>query len=246
MVSLSKKIFSQDELLAIKRRLKQGSAPVMICGLSPVHRAIAAAAIQNELFCSVAVLTADESSAAAFAHDASLVSGIEYALLQSRDLVFHDVERLSREWEHSRCDIFSRLALGELSAVVGTVEAFLLRTMPPKEFAKATFTIKLGEEQDTATLPQKLLNLGYVRAELVEGVGQFALRGGILDIYPPSSPRAARIEFFGDEPDSMGLFDTISQRRVENIDKITIPPANEAPPDLVWGGRKELAERIRA
>lgn len=245
MIALCQSVFGGRELDSIKRKIKDGNSPVMVCGLSPVHRALAVAAIQTELFCPVAVITQDEASAQAFAHDAACVSGIEYGVLPSRELIFHDIEGLSREWEHKRCDIFSRLSDGTLNAVCGSAEAFLLRTIPPETFKGASLTIQLGSPLDTSELVRKLSEMGYSRTELVEGMGQYAQRGGIIDIFPPSSPRAVRIEFFGDEPDSMGLFDTVTQRRTENIERITIPPAQETPPDLAEGGRAGLASRIR-
>jgi transcription-repair coupling factor (superfamily II helicase) len=245
MIALCKAVFDRRELDSIIRRIKEGNSPVMICGLSPVHRALAVAAVQAELLCPVAVISQDDVPAAAFAENAAAVSGIEYGVLPSRELVFHNVESFSHEYENKRCDIFSRLSDGTLTAVCGSVEAFLLRTIPPGIFGRAAIKIQLGQPVNTEELLHRLSELGYSRMELVEGVGQFARKGGIIDIFPPSSPKAVRIEFFGDEPDSMGLFDTVTQRRTENIEKIVIPPARETPPDLAEGGRPRLAARIR-
>ncbi|MBQ5972934.1 MAG: transcription-repair coupling factor, partial [Oscillospiraceae bacterium] len=152
---------------------------------------------------------------------------------------------LSREWELQRTDLFNRLSDGSLNAVVGSVEAFLLRTMPPEVFRENVLTLALGETADIGETAHRLSRLGYVRAELCEGMGQFSVRGGILDVFPAGAQRPVRIEFFGDEPDSMGRFDPVTQRRTENVDRVIVPPACELPPDLAEGGRPGLAARIR-
>ena len=245
MYGLLEAVSGSAELAAVIACLEKQNAPTMICGLAPVHRALVAAAIQAHTVRPVAVITADEVSASAFAADAATARGIEYGVLPSRETVFHNVEGLSREWEYRRTDIFNRLGTGGLNAVVGSVEAFLLRTMPKKRFFESVFTLALGDTAEISDVAHALSRLGYVRSELVEGMGQFAVRGGILDVFPAGSPRPVRIEFFGDEPDSMGYFDLVSQRRTQNLDRITVPPASELPPDLADGGREGLAAKIR-
>ena len=76
--------------------------------------------------------------------------------------------------------------------------------------------LRVGESHDLNELAETLTAAGYTRCEQVEGVGQFALRGGILDFFSPAQARPVRVEFFGDEIDAMGLFDPDTQRRVEN------------------------------
>ena len=85
---------------------------------------------------------------------------------------------------------------------------------------------------------------GYTRCEQVEGVGQFALRGGILDFYSPAEDGPIRVEFFGDEADSMGLFDVNTQRRVENRKSAEILPAAEVLPQFAPGGYAGLLEAM--
>ncbi|MBR6772063.1 MAG: transcription-repair coupling factor [Clostridia bacterium] len=245
MYALLEAVAKTKEVGAVIKCLEKASAPTMICGLSPVHRAVVAAAVQAETLRPVAVITADDVSASAFAADAGCARGIEYGVLSSREMVFHNVEGLSREWEYRRTDIFNRLLTGSLSAVVGSVEAFLLRTMPPERFSENVFTLRLGDVAEISDVAHALSRLGYARAELVEGMGQFAVRGGILDVYPAGSAKPVRVEFFGDEPDSMGFFDPVTQRRTENIDRLSVPPACELPPDLADGGREGLAAKIR-
>ena len=244
MLSLCKSILSRREYDALRQHLQAGNSPVMICGLSPLHRALVAAAIQTEFFRPVAVITADEGDAAAFAADASAVSGIDYAVLPPRELTFHEISGLSRDWEHRRLRVLEGLQTGSLTAVCGTLEAFCLGTLAPDRFASSVVELSVGDETDLNELTDALTRLGYTRAETVEGVGQFSMRGGIFDVFPPSQERPVRIEFFGDEIDSMGLFDIATQRRTENVRHIRIIPALELSPDLADGGRVSFANRV--
>ena len=85
----------------------------------------------------------------------------------------------------------------------------------------------MGEEYDLKELAQALTDLGYERYGIVEGPGQFGLRGGILDIFTPESEDPVRIEFFGDEVDSIRTFDSVSQRSIKNLKETNIYPARE-------------------
>ena len=103
--------------------------------------------------------------------------------------------------------------------------------------------ISLGDRFDLNALSKKLVESGYTRAETVEGVGQFALRGGILDVWSPLSA-PVRVEFFDDEVDAMGEFDVTTQRRTQNVKSLTILPAAEVLPALTGGGREKMLERL--
>ncbi len=103
--------------------------------------------------------------------------------------------------------------------------------------------ISLGDRFDLNALSKKLVESGYTRAETVEGVGQFALRGGILDIWSPLSA-PVRVEFFDDEVDAMGEFDVTTQRRTQNVKSLTVLPAAEVLPALSDGGREKMLERL--
>jgi len=114
--------------------------------------------------------------------------------------------------------------------IVAPVRAVMTRTLPRRDFLKHTRTLKLGQ----GILPEDLLrswvNTGYTYANIVVEAGQFSRRGGILDIWPPGEERPVRIEFFGDEIDTMRAFDPATQRTVENLETLTITPAQEVLP----------------
>ena len=120
----------------------------------------------------------------------------------------------------------------------------MLRTMPPETMRELTLRLRVGERADLTELTKTLVRAGFERTEQVEGAGQFALRGGILDVFSPAYDYPVRCEFWGDEADSMGFFDVSSQRRVEVVEECLILPAREAPVSAAEGGAEGLAARI--
>ena len=116
--------------------------------------------------------------------------------------------------------------------------------VPPEELDRAWAELRTGGSYDLNQLAETLTAAGYSRCDQVEGVGQFALRGGILDVYSPGMEQPVRAEFFGDELDAMGLFDPATQRRTENVERAVLLPAAEALPHLAPGGTAGLAARL--
>ena len=106
------------------------------------------------------------------------------------------------------------------------------------------FSLCAGQEISPDEAVKKLIYNGYVRCDTVEGPGQFAKRGGILDIFTPDKDLPTRVEFWGDEIDCMGSFDVISQRRRDSFDKIEIPPAREVLINDPEGLTKRLEDAV--
>ena len=138
--------------------------------------------------------------------DLTALLGEEASLLFAREWQLRDRVAASHGWEQQRIGSLCRLAAGEAPVLVATVDGLMQRTLPPDALRGAVTDISLGDRFDLNALSKKLVESGYTRAETVEGVGQFALRGGILDIYSPLSA-PVRVEFFDDEVDAMGEFD---------------------------------------
>ena len=111
--------------------------------------------------------------------------------------------------------------------IITPVRAVMTRTLPRREFLIAVRTIKVGQVIQPDELLRSWVSLGYEYANIVVTPGQFARRGGILDIWTPSTDHPVRIEFFGDEIDTLRRFDPASQRTTSTIDRLTISPAQE-------------------
>ncbi len=221
-----------------------GGCPVAVSGLSAVHRAFLAAGLRGLEGRPVVMVCADEHEAERLGRDIRALTGEEFLLLPARELTFYDAATVSRQWEHKRLSVMRAMRAGEAPVVVTTIDAILQRTMEPDLLDKVARLVRLGGSYDLNDLAETLTAAGYTRCEQVEGVGQFALRGGILDFFSPGYQKPVRCEFFGDEVDSMGLFDPATQRRVVNLTEAEILPAAEVLPQFAPGGTAGLAEAL--
>ncbi len=114
--------------------------------------------------------------------------------------------------------------------VVASARTLLQRLMTPAEFQAATLTLRPGQRLALSALLAHLVQTGYQPVPLVEEPGQFSHRGGIVDLFPPTADRPCRLEFFGDEIDTLREFDPATQRSVGQIGQVVIPPAHEVLP----------------
>ena len=243
MKQLGAALAALPEVRELLLSLDAGASPIAVSGLSSVHRAQLSAAVRQKMQRPLLVVCADENEANRMAGDLHELLGEEVSLLFAREWQLRDRVSASHGWEQQRIGTLCRLAAGEASVLVATVDALMQRTLPPALLRGAVTEIKVGARFDLAALSKKLVEIGYVRAETVEGVGQFALRGGILDIYSPLSA-PVRVEFFDDEVDAMGEFDLATQRRTQNVKSLTVLPAAEVLPALTGGGREKMLERL--
>ena len=232
------------EYRSLLAAIDNGACPAAFSGLSAVHRAHFAAGIRQELNRPVVVVCADEGEAERMARDLAALSGEAVRTLSAREFTFHNAAVVSRQYEHRRLSTLRALAAGECPLLVCTVESILQRTIPKTLLTQAAQVVRMGERHDLGELAGTLAAAGYTRCEQVEGVGQFALRGGILDFFSPAHPKPVRVEFFGDEIDAMGLFDPDTQRRIENLGAAEILPAAEVLPQFTPGGYGGLLEGL--
>ncbi len=182
--------------------------------------------------------------------------GLSCAFYATRDLSFYNVTA-SHEYEHERLKVLSGLAAGGFDAVVTTPDAAIGYTIPPDKLKEASIRLDFHTPVDMAVLADRLVAAGYARMDPVEGPGQFAIRGGILDIYAPyavflddegevhDGSLPLRVELFGDEIDRMGLFDPESQRMVTAIDEADLLPAREMLTDAEGLSRLEAAVKAQ-
>ena len=164
--------------------------------------------------------------------------GLRAAFFVARDLTFYNITA-SHEFEHERLKVLSGLLSGGLDAVITTPDVALGYTIPPEVLKKNILSIDFDTVVEPADLAKKLVSAGYSRVDMVEVAGQFALRGGIVDVYPPNGSFICadgetrvgsfplRIEFFDDEIDRMGIFDPDTQRLSLNVESASFAPARE-------------------
>lgn len=151
-------------------------------------------------------------------------------LYPARDLLFYHADIKGNVLTDQRMQVLRALTgkeEGESVTVITTMDAFLDGLPRPEELSESRIMLSPGDVLDFTKFQERLVSLGYERESQIEGPGQFAVRGGILDIYPLTEELPVRIELWGDEIDSIRSFDVESQRSVENLQEITIYPASE-------------------
>ena len=244
MDAFLKTLQTLPEVAELVSRVENGGCPAVLTGTQPVQRACIGAAVADGSKRPMVFLCADEREAQQLAGDLKSLTGTEPVTFFAREWQFRPNAVSSREWERSRLAALHRMAQGAAPVVVATVDALLARTMPPHRLAALSVTLEPGERADLNRLTAQLMQAGYTRCDQVEGVGQFALRGGILDVFSPLMEQPVRCEFFDDEIDSIGAFDPGTQRRTENVSSALLLPAAEILPELTPGGLTHLAEQI--
>ena len=190
---------------------------------------------------SLLVVTPGEAEATRFAQDLEAL-GMPAAVFPPRDFLLRPIEGAGREYEYRRLAVLGDLVGGRLRAVCVPAEALLQYTVPKAEFCANTLTLKPGMTIPVKELAARLLAAGYHRRSQVEGPGQFSVRGGIVDVFPPDSKAPARAEFWGDEIDTLNSFDILSQRRDDALEKVYISPARE----VLFGDAAETAAALRS
>ncbi len=145
----------------------------------------------------------------------------------SKDVVFYSADVKSRDIIKYRFDVIKNILSGDKIVIVLSVEALFDRLVQKEIFEKFILNFKVGDILDIEDLSSKLVFMGYEKASLVEGIGQFSIRGGIIDIFSPIFENAFRIELWDNEIDSIRLLDSFSGRSIENINDVTIYPMRE-------------------
>lgn len=172
--------------------------------------------------------------------EAELVQYVDQTLvylLPPRPLVLGDVAAESPEWSHRRIEALAAIKKNRHVILVAPVESARQRVLRPRT---SDLNLKVGATLPLAAATVALNKLGYQRVAEVDGEGQYALRGGILDIYPPGVA-AVRVEWFDDEIDSLRTFDLSTQRTQEMLSMVSIPAARE----LVWTEEERLSALAR-
>ena len=220
----------------VRRHLSLGAGRRRVSGLTATARAIYVPLMARAARQPVIVLVADNKAAEAL--EPMLRAGCELTGAVDPALVVrlpaHDVlpfENLSPhpDVQEQRAAALWKLATGAVSILIAPVEAAALRLFDRDYYAGLAVTLKRGEEVDVEVLTGHLASVGYTQMDLVEMPGQFTRRGGILDVYSPESDRPVRIEFFGDEIETIRKFDPETQRSQSGLDEAQLLPLTETP-----------------
>jgi transcription-repair coupling factor (superfamily II helicase) len=220
----------------VRRHLSLGAGRRRVSGLTWTARALYLPLMARAAKQPVVVIVADNKAAEAL--EPLLKAGCELtgAVDPARVVRFpaHDVlpfENLSPhpDVQEQRAAALWKLATGGVDVLIAPVESAAMKLFDLEYYAGLAVTLKRGEEVDIETLTAHLASVGYTPMDLVEMPGQFTRRGGILDVYSPESDRPVRVEFFGDEIETIRKFDPETQRSQSGLDETQLLPLTETP-----------------
>ncbi|WMJ76472.1 MULTISPECIES: transcription-repair coupling factor [unclassified Sedimentibacter] len=144
-----------------------------------------------------------------------------------KEFILYNVDALSKDVEYKRSYLLDKILNLKKCAVTASINSIVTRVMPKDRFKDSIIVLKYGNCYDMNELKKNLINLKYERVDAIEGVGQFSIRGGIVDIFSPSESNPVRIEFFDDEIDSIRSVDLKTQRSVKNLKSVRIIPCSD-------------------
>ena len=219
-------LLTEPDYVSLLKDIEKKRLPMAATGLSAVHKAAVISALSEHQNRKIAVITPDEASANMLSDDLTQL-GVKNLNFPYRDYCLADISGYSKEYEHKRTDTLSKLLGGDFAVAVLSLDSCLQYTTPPEILSKTNFNLSVGDSISITELCERLILGGYTRSDICEGSGQFAVRGGIFDIFPINSSLPFRIEFWGDEIDTISNFDAETQRRTENVPTVEIYPANE-------------------
>ena len=240
-------LFSPMEGLGAFRELTRVLQQPGVCsvyGPDDSQRAHLLAAAIHELNGPMLVIEPNDVAAARMAEDLNVLLGGAARLLPARDITFLKTAASSRDLSMRRIEALGDCLTGGVKALVVAADAMLFRLAPVSGFDARIIRLSEGERMEPAALTERLTAAGYERVHLVEARGQFALRGGILDVYPVGGPNALRVEFFDDEIDSIRSFDVLTQRSISRRPALTLYPAQEILLDDA--ARRQASEALQA
>ena len=245
MKALIRELLKEQEIEKLASAVDLGGCPAVISGVSPVHKAAALAAVMEKTGTGACVICSDENEAKRFALDIAALTGKTAKIISGREFVFYNVESVSRQQEQGRISTLFDILNENVDVVIATTEGIMQRTLPPKLLKSLVFEIKMGGEYPIENVLSALVRAGYSRADQVEGPGQFSVRGGIVDFFSPLYESPVRVEFWGDEVDSMSFFDPATQRRTDSVESAVILPSKEtvSAAEILDGGEK-LSEKL--
>ena len=213
------------EYTDMKQDLDQGKGPVQISGVTDSQKVHVMHELSKDNPWRL-VVTYDDTRAKEIFDDFSYFEPNIW-LYPARDLLFYSSDIHGNLLTRQRMQVFKHLLEDEGGVVVTTVDGLMDHLLPLSMIKESCLNIMVGQTLDMEEIKHLLTGMGYERMGQVDGMGQFSVRGGILDVFPLTEEVPVRIELWGDEVDSIRSFDAESQRSIQQMDEVTIYPAAE-------------------
>ena len=219
---------TKKEWKQLNQYFGEGISPLSVTGLTEQAKAHVTAHLCAQKQTGAMVVCDSDYSARRFCEALRFFTEAESIYYPSKEIEYYKVDAKSNELEAQRLAALGRLAeKGEQTVLVLGVDALLQFAADFAAFRQSIITLEDGGSYHVETLLEQLTNLGYVHEDMVEARGQYSVRGGIVDVYPPAAENPYRIEFFGEDIDSIREFDPIMQTSVQRLDTIKIEAARE-------------------
>lgn len=220
----------------VASHLKEGTGRISVSGLTPTAKALLLVLLQHGAGRPLIVVVNDNRAVEefvpvlrGFCELTSACDPESVVALPARDVLPFQNLSPHPELQEERATALWKIATGTASIVVSPVAATAIRLRSADYYSDLARTVRRGDSLDTDALLSHLNTVGYSAADVVEMPGQYALRGGILDVYSPEAERPVRLELFGDEVDSIRRFDPASQRSSNPVDEALLLPLTETP-----------------
>lgn len=239
MTCYSELLKFSPEFISAKNAVGRNSFPFGCLGLPPAPKALFIHSLCETTGKGALIITPDDAAAEKLNSDLTTL-GTRACTFPARDFNFQTADSSSKEYEQKRIGALTKIISGECDVLITSAEAALQRTLPPDILKSRIFTLNTSQEIGIDEITKKLVNGGYSSADMVEGAGQFSVRGGIIDIFPADRNEPVRIEFWGDEIDTIAEFDIITQRRGDSLQTVSVAPVSE----ILFSSADELAEQI--
>ncbi|NMC53866.1 MAG: transcription-repair coupling factor [Chloroflexi bacterium] len=230
---------------ALIKQFAEGVRQQPALGLPRAARLAVLSALHHDLACPILYITSRADQAITALDELNFwASGASVSNFPEPTPLFYEQAAWGDLVRRDRIQTLTRLAARQMRGVekpsaapviVAPLRAVMTRTMPRRDFILASKVVKIGQVQQPDVLLRHWVELGYQPTEIVVKPGQFARRGGLLDIWPPSEEYPARFDFFGDEVETIRQFDPATQRTRQTLKQLLICPARELLPGRVTG-----------
>ncbi len=227
MSILLEPLLGLDSFKNLISSIKNNNVPALATGVIESQKCHLIHGVNQTLHRPVCIITYSELRAKHIFEDMQFFAKNNAMIYPSKDIIFYNADVKSSDIVKQRFAILEALISKESPVVILSVEALFDKIVTRDIFSKHIITLSVGDVVSLDEMVKKLVYMGYERTELVEGHGQFAVRGGIIDLFSSTADNAVRIEFFGDEIDSIRMLDSYSQRSIEKVEQMMIYPMRE-------------------
>lgn len=213
------------KFIELLNKIENNESPVVISGLNDMGLIQIGTAINEFGKKPILILTYNEIQAKKIYEDILYFTD-KVELFPKKEILTYDYVAESKDIPYKRIDVLNKIKTRKNLIVIASIETVMQKIPEKRALYKNEFKFKLGESYNLESIKKKLIQLGYTRCDLIEGRGQFSIRGGIIDI-ATGETTGIRVELWGDEVDSIRIFNISTQRSISNKETAVIYPAHE-------------------